>query len=248
MINKLYSYYFYNLTMYRLVWCKILNTRLKKYVFFALPFLTSILCYNLLRAELAMIVLAAFIGSFILYFEFRQRSYVLKNYSNIKVEKFFIDGETLDDYRKVYLQAFLYNEGIVEKEQYEFLINLLEKKIEEYKTPHFLKSGFVAAILLPGWASIVTWLFDADRLGGDYQSLSSGIITYAIAVAFLLILGYMLRELYSLKNNRYDIYRKINELISEIYLSSKLKKCDLQSEEEPSFKTTLAMSSKGAFL
>ena len=115
-------------------------------------------------------------------------------------------------------EDILNESGIKEKEQLEYLINLMDRNTAELKVPTFIGNGIIAGIILPVWLQFVD-LYFKKQISTPQEGLG---FLCAVTVVVFIIIGiiHQFKNLLDeeLINRKYYEYKRIGNNLRELYL------------------------------
>ncbi|WP_139377050.1 hypothetical protein [Halobacillus hunanensis] len=120
--------------------------------------------------------------------------------------------------RKEDFAEHLQQSGIVEPYQFEYLIQLVDKKAQDLKVPFLINWGIMAAIAAPVWIQYIQYVFSNEITSLEEATGTMGILVLFIIV--LLYVGSLIRSFVvgELLNGEYNLMRQMGNLVRDIYL------------------------------
>jgi hypothetical protein len=112
------------------------------------------------------------------------------------------------------------NKIITNENKFNYLISLIDEKLADSKTPYFINTSIVVAILLPVWTQFVMWVYQKRVVTG----------TDALFILFLTIwaVSLVIISIHSLKTIIYDDFvnayynklKKLRTVLRELYFEN----------------------------
>ncbi|WP_163528822.1 hypothetical protein [Halobacillus ihumii] len=120
--------------------------------------------------------------------------------------------------KKEQFAEYLQQSGIVEPYQFEYLIQLIDKKAQDLKVPFLINWGIMTAIAAPVWIQYIQYLFS-----NEITSLQEATGTLGVLMLFIIVLlyaGSLIRSFVvgELLNGEYNRMRQMGNLVRDIYL------------------------------
>lgn len=128
--------------------------------------------------------------------------------------------ELFEDIKKEFA-IFLENSGIAEPAQFEYLINLINKRANELKVPFWINRGIFASVFVSIWVGYTNYIFTKEVT--TFNEASFIFIALAIFILACSLLFRACKEIIDIIldliiNADYNKMKKMNTLIEEIYL------------------------------
>ncbi|MFQ3544831.1 hypothetical protein Q7A53_12120 [Halobacillus rhizosphaerae] len=126
-------------------------------------------------------------------------------------------GNVIKKRREEFAQC-LEEKGITKPEQFEFLIELIDKNAQEMKTPFFINRGIIAAILGPIWIQYLTFVFTMST--HSLEEATGLLVLLVVLIMLFLCFVYISRSIVvdDLMNGEYNKMRKMGNVVRDIYL------------------------------
>jgi hypothetical protein len=107
--------------------------------------------------------------------------------------------------------------GIVEPIQFGYLIELIDKNVQDLKAPFFINRGVIAAILAPIWIQYITYIFTRETNSFEEATVILFSLIFLISILlFFISIGRTIVD--DILNSEYNRMKKMNNLVRDIYL------------------------------
>lgn len=112
---------------------------------------------------------------------------------------------------------YIKQKGIVETNQYVYLIELIDKNVQDLRAPFFINRGVIAAIFAPIWIQYIAFIFTRETNSFEEATVILFSLIFLISILlFFISIGRTIVD--DIMNSEYNRMKKMNNLVRDIYL------------------------------